>query len=379
MRWQLCIIFLMVPLVLASPEDLLTEDLRATYTEEGIIASTGHFNDLWVRDAMFASWGSLEIGDHEIVRATLDTVLSHEKEGLLPLKIARGSQTLKLIGIDTKWPKKVYYETDKSNSPPIDSNCLTLITLDMYVHETGDLSLLEDWGRIMRIYKWQLAQDTDGNGLIEQGEYSDWADSLKREGELLYANACFAASTDSVIRLSGRTGRHERTSILSNQGALTLESLELFNRGDYYSERADSETVDIPANLLMMHWKVKPYSQRWFRYLSNQTLGDKHLPVTTWPKHPIGEKSGALLLAGMGDYHEEQRWSWVAGLQLLVLREYDDNIYSDFSSMWRQKIEEEGGVYEVYEPDGTPLRRLLYRSEKPFAWGSGVMLVALSQ
>ncbi len=34
------------------------------------------------------------------------------------------------------------------------------------------------------------------------------------------------------------------------------------------------------------------------------------------------------------------------------------------------------GVYEVYEKDGTPLKRIFYRSEHPFAWSAGLFLYA---
>jgi hypothetical protein len=36
------------------------------------------------------------------------------------------------------------------------------------------------------------------------------------------------------------------------------------------------------------------------------------------------------------------------------------------------------GVWECYERDGKPVRRLLYRSEQPFAWSAGMILWAFS-
>jgi hypothetical protein len=42
-------------------------------------------------------------------------------------------------------------------------------------------------------------------------------------------------------------------------------------------------------------------------------------------------------------------------------------------------IEEHGKIFEVYEENGQPLKRLFYSSESPFAWSAGFFLWAYSE
>ncbi|HEX9817455.1 MAG TPA: hypothetical protein VGA89_00980 [Patescibacteria group bacterium] len=37
------------------------------------------------------------------------------------------------------------------------------------------------------------------------------------------------------------------------------------------------------------------------------------------------------------------------------------------------------GIYECYERNGQPMKRWLYRSEKPFAWAAGIIVSAFDQ
>ncbi|MFH1650237.1 MAG: GH116 family glycosyl hydrolase [Candidatus Woesearchaeota archaeon] len=364
---------LIIPIAFASP---LEDDLRATYGKEGITASTGHFNDVWARDSMFAAWGSLVLNDTEIVNVTLHTLLNAQRNGQIPLKVAHGIQPLKFIGIKTAWPRIVYYRNDKSSSKVVDSNCLFLITLEKYVSETHDYSLLENWTLIDSVYSWQLSQDTDNNSLIEQGTYADWADSLKREGETLYANACFAGSSIAMTKMARYSGQDDLKYIFNHK--LTAEALQEFWNGDYYDEMQGNGVLDTAGNLLMIYFNLTNHSTEILSAIADASP-NAALPVTMTPKHAFSEKSSLLYFAGMGDYHEKQRWSWIAALQLLVEKQYDYDAYKANSAWWKQKIDKDNGVYEVYEPDGSPVKRFFYKSEKPFAWGSGMMILVIDE
>lgn len=336
-------------------QDILARELRATYSESGILASTGHFNDVWSRDVAFASEASLALGDAEIVRKSLGTLIEHEREGLIPLKVGRGSQLLKFVGIHTK-RERVWYSTDKNRHPPADSSGLFLIALAQYVERTGDRSLLKDEERLERVFK--VAQR------LEQGPYTDWADSLKRDGRTLFVHACAAASAKARERLSGK-------------GPRAMVDLEQFWNGKFYEERPGNGILDVAANLLVIRWSLTSHAQDILCAIADASSAQPHLPITSSPSHPLKDKYLPLVLVGMGDYHDEQRWSWIAGLYLQVLREHDPERYPPLKKAWERKVIEDGGVFEVYEPDGRPLRRLAYSSQKPFAWGAAMMLLGL--
>lgn len=350
----------------------LLRDLRACYTGKGIVASTGHFNDVWTRDAMFASWGCLSIGDTDMVFKTLKYLLQHARDGLIPLKVGKGFQLLKFIGI-RGGPARVWYTNDKNSSPPADSNSLFLITLAEYVKETGDKRLLKQWSAIDKVYRRLVAMDVDGDNLIEQGRYADWADSLKRSGKTLYSNACYAAASDAIAKLA-KIAR-KPSSPYQRQAQRTKEALKVFWNGTCYDEQPGNRVFDSAANLLMVHWGLTTHSKAILNIVQDS---EDQLPITT-SCHANNQKWWLLRLVGMADYHENQRWSWISGLYLTVLREHDPKEHIRLSRLWRDKIEEDEGVYEVYEPDGRPVRRLFYRSQKPFAWGSGMMLYGLEE
>ena len=42
--------------------------LRSNYTDAGIVAGKDHFSDVWARDSLFASFGSIALGDTEVVK-----------------------------------------------------------------------------------------------------------------------------------------------------------------------------------------------------------------------------------------------------------------------------------------------------------------------
>jgi hypothetical protein len=42
-------------------------------------------------------------------------------------------------------------------------------------------------------------------------------------------------------------------------------------------------------------------------------------------------------------------------------------------------ILENKGVYEVYDKTGKPVKRIIYKSEYPFAWSSGLLIYAAKE
>ena len=63
-------------LSLTHASDIATYNLHSCYSQFGILAGRHHFTDYWARDGFFASFGSLAIGDQEIV-AKNGRIISH--------------------------------------------------------------------------------------------------------------------------------------------------------------------------------------------------------------------------------------------------------------------------------------------------------------
>src|SRR3989338_7751792 len=93
---------------------IASKELRACYVDGGIIAGIRHFDDFWARDALFASWGVLALGDFEQVRQTIELFLRWQQaDGLIPRRLDRfwGGATFKYatnLRFKLKTPTPVY-------------------------------------------------------------------------------------------------------------------------------------------------------------------------------------------------------------------------------------------------------------------------------
>ena len=101
------------------------DGLRRNYKTLGIYAGQKHFDEYWARDSFFASLGSLELKDYNIVKTNLNLVLKNQsKEGLIPVRIGvdRFTQIMKFFGARTQKRKVPFYNQDKKNGCSYDNN-----------------------------------------------------------------------------------------------------------------------------------------------------------------------------------------------------------------------------------------------------------------
>lgn len=72
----------------------------------------------------------------------------------------------------------------------IDSTLWWIIAALLYYEKTQDKAFYTaQKERIEKGFVWLTYQDTNNDGLLEQGEASDWADEMPRQGSVLYSNA----------------------------------------------------------------------------------------------------------------------------------------------------------------------------------------------
>lgn len=58
---------------------IANNNLHACFEDDGVIASVDHFRDFWARDAFYASWGLLEIGEFEKTKSNLNLFIKYQK------------------------------------------------------------------------------------------------------------------------------------------------------------------------------------------------------------------------------------------------------------------------------------------------------------
>ncbi|MSR88751.1 MAG: hypothetical protein EXS67_03745 [Candidatus Margulisbacteria bacterium] len=359
------------------------QTLRHRYSKIGIEAGARHFSDLWLRDSFYASFGCLEIGDYTVVKRNLTTCLAFIKEdGQLPLRIGQKNFLLKYFGF--KRPIEARYTEDKGVSIPVDSNSLFMIVFHGYLAKTKDWAFLhEHFSAIQKIIEWNFLQDNDGDLLIEEGHYAGWADSLKKQGKVLYTNVlhyravqCFRECCQFAVKTE--LGSHYQ--LLAERIAFRLNA-EFWN-GDYYVDWIDKEGqhafFSSDGNLFAILFGLAPpeKSAAIQAYIAKSHITHGFSIPTNYPTYPKTFIYPWFLMINLPDYHNGLQWLWIGCLNAVT----KDHIglkqeAHDLLKQLALKILEYSCVYEVYDK-GKPLRRLFYKSESSFAWSSGFFLWA---
>ena len=110
------------------------------------------------------------------------------------------------------------------------------------------------------------------------------------------------------------------------------------------------------------------------RFKINQAVPSK----TNYPKYPSTRVSLINHLGGLGDYHNGLSWLWLGCLDAIAKNKI--GMKKQAKQLLKQIAEiivKHNGVYEVYEQNGKPVKRFLYKSEHPFAWSSGLFIYAV--
>lgn len=360
---------------------LAAASLRACYQHEGIVAGLHQFDDYWARDSFFASWGSLALGDTAIVKKNLALFLHFERNGQLPLRIERHYFNI-LRFFNLKWKRKslhARYAEDKLRHVPVDQNSLLIITLARYIKNTKDYAFLrQHYPLAKRIMDWNFSQDADGDLLMEEQTYSGWADSLKKHGKVLYTNVlhCRALADYAFLAAALKKSADARAYRAQHHRA-KRRLISLFWNGTYYRDfiGEHGERLSVDGNLLGIFFNLFPraHARSIIQAIERHRRGFLAL---AYPAYPASLSFPPFRLLGMHDYHHII-WLWLDCLYAAVLRR---SAPLKSASLLRQisgLITASGTVHEVYERSTMlPVRRLLYRSEFPFAWSAGMFVLA---
>jgi glycogen debranching enzyme len=310
---------------------------------------------------MFASFGAIAIGDTKQAWSTVQLFLGNlNSEGLVPMRIGAKDEALRYLGLC--WRFGPVYKQDKGSNPAVDPNLLILILAEA-VERAGGARF--DREKLRAVTSW-IERNTTTNGLIHQGPYADWEDSIKTRGVRLYTSVCLARALRSAAYLlkdSSYIKRAERVE----------RAVQSWWMGTHFSDGPKDTRMMTAGNLLAIIWKIATKKQ-------SQTILAK-LAVRKSVCPPAGDFKPTprsvytpFFLIGIADYHASVEWSWLAPLEAIA---YDAvGMKKEAAERWKRfdaLVEKHGAVYEVYEKD-EPLRRLVYRSERNFAWTIGIRL-----
>ncbi len=350
------------------------EDLLACTTSIGLAAGAHHFVDLWARDSLFATFGLSAKIDFPIVKTTIKTFFDYQRDdGFIPYRISRSSADIaKYFGKPHYLSvPKADFHSHQSGGLVLDGGLMTIIAAFEYARRSGDTQFLKKYKKkLTSTIKWyEVRFEKD---LLREWFQCEWADSVLKIGNTLYTNILY-------WRALGDIGEN------AQQKSIGKKINEKFWTGTYFADWIDYKRQDFFAaypNMLAIIFGLatKRQAEEILAYAASTCWNgwtlEENYPTYPWWRIPITN-----YLIGMADYHNRGCiWLQPGILYAMALKKAGHardarNVLEGIA----EKIVEYNGVYEVYEQDGAPVKRLLYRAEQPFAWSAGFYLWASEQ
>ncbi|MCX6809311.1 MAG: GH116 family glycosyl hydrolase [Candidatus Berkelbacteria bacterium] len=365
-------------------------DLRSCYTKRGI--KTGSRGVYWSWDSFFASFGSLEIDDFEIVKKNLRLYLDYQnKNGNIPKRVANPLYPLRFLKIpiseETSKQKPSYmspYYTGKSIS-----QCpVFIISFFQYVEKSKDLEFLKvNYSKLTKIINF-LSNYTYNSGLLREAIGGGWAESVLKRGAISYTNMCYVKCLDCMSQMALLLHKKDNSDFYKSQYLFVKKSIDLklwedvgggfysdwfgFNRHHYFNS---------DGNLLAIWFDIADEGKilkinRQLNKLLN--VSNPPLPLTS-DRYYFWRIYFTNQLAGIKNYHVGFSWLWLGCLAALVKLKLGEKkkaiqILESISKV----IARDKTVHEIYRKN-KPIKLLFYKSESPWAWGAGLFIYACSK
>jgi glycogen debranching enzyme len=347
--------------------------LLSCNTQIGVCAGAHHFVDLWARDSLFATFGLFSKNELREAKTTIETFLRYQRsDGLIPYRILRSKASFaKYFGYPTylSVPKPNFRSYQSGGIVP-DGGLMTIIAAAEYMRRSKDKQFITiHKTQLLNSLAWYTKQF--GENLITEWFLCEWADAVLKAGCTLYTNILYWKALGDM-------------GMLTKQKMLGTEIQKQFWTGNYFADWIDWKRQDYLSshgNLLAIVFGFCTRKQSLSILSHIKKKNDYGWTVdTNAPKYPPWRIPVWNYLVGMGDYHNRGcLWLQSGILYALALEKVGRQKEAAFRLLCIAKqIVRWNGVYEVYERNGSPVNRLFYKSEHPFAWSAGLFVWASS-
>lgn len=361
-----------------------------------LLAGSNQYRTLWARDFSTSVPGALIGGAQLAVKDSLERLFKFQRpDGVIPRTIDNVSITervgLGLAGMppEFKEPLKPWFETEYK-VVTIDASILVPWAASHYVKKTRDLTFA----------RRHLAQAEKALGYIEanhlveglvdkQPPFSDWADSIRREGKVAPTNVYYIlalkglANWSRLLKLEDKAKTYE---------ARATAATQRFNEHFWLEDKKHilnfdgNSVIAADANLLpIVHGIVSVERARQILDTLRKTPLWSPMPGrAAWPDYDSSLKGSNLKWAGIPDYFDGMHWIWITTLAAraeAAVGNHDAAL--KLMHQLAQRISADGAIHEVYTPDSKgrlkPVRRAIYKAEEPFTWSSAMYLEAAAE
>jgi glycogen debranching enzyme len=359
--------------------------LVACDTTIGFVAGTHHFVDLWARDSLFATFGANVHGMAKRSKVTITSFLSGQrKDGLVPYLILRSRMTIgKYFHHHSYYKMPVaHYRSNQSGGTVTDGGLMAVIAMRQYVETTKDIKFLrEQYATLEKALSWYWKKFHVG--LVREWFLCEWADAVLKVGNTLYTNTLYWKALGDMAWMAQKLGKKTDVNVYAAwQSKIYILLQKKFWNGVFFADWIDyarHDYIATHANMMAIVFGLasKDQAASILSYAKEHCWNgwtlESNYPKYEWWRIPLLQR-----VAGMADYHNRgcmwlQPGIWYAVALRTVGKKKEAK---DVLEALSKKIIEAGDVYEVFEKNGKPVGRLLYRSEGPFAWTAGIFLWA---
>ena len=357
-----------------------------------ICAGLRNFREPWARDFGFASFGLLAMGEYRVTRQTLEVFFFNQKSnGQFPVKVHatnifdRYLHSLFKRQQPNLHPIHPKYLT-AHHTVSLDGNALLVIAALNYAFRSGDKGFVQEhWQQLIRAMNWLTNHAPDNDGLLEQGAYADWADSIARKGRVLYTNIIYWKALKEMARVAGALEYSQSRESFQRKADRIKQAINnYFWRGDlgYFVTSQVFNNLSSGGNLLAIAWDLATPNQA-NTILDHMQEYKMAEPVPTRTvQHPYPRKFIAIenRLGGLSSYHTDAAWLWIGAWHVIACQHTGrDTLARELFRRIACVINRDREVHEVYAPDGHFLTTFWYTSEAPLTWSAGMVIYAWDQ
>lgn len=367
------------------------ETRRVGPGEKAIVVCAGfrHFREPWARDFGFASFGLLAEGRPEVVNDGVRLFFRHQKaSGQLPLK-------LHSTNLAERYLHSVFHRVQpvEANLIPrfitahgtrsLDSVLLLVIAWSECVLQTNDVALAVDLhGQALRALAW-VERYEKKDGLLHQGPFADWADSIGRRGRVLYTNVLWWKALQGLERVEALLPPGMRTDKETSAlvGDRILRAYYKPEAGYLYQTPNDPMFAAAP-NYMACAWGLtnSEQSHSILDYARAKGMSDVVPSRVTDREYKFYQVGPEMWIAGIPHYHTSCSWMWIGGWHAAACVETGrTEEAAEIVERMLAIVNRDKTVFEVHAQDGQPLSTRLYHSEEPLSWNAAMILYAYNR
>jgi GH15 family glucan-1,4-alpha-glucosidase len=355
-----------------------------------INAGWRNFREPWARDFGFAGFGLLEMNEFRVVKETLELFLHFQRpNGQFPVKIhstnvlERYVYSLFQRQQPIHEPLRPKYRT-AHRTISLDGNALLVIAALNYLRRVKDEKFEERyWPSLKRGLHWLESRALEADGLLHQGAYTDWADSVKRVGCIHYTNVLYWKALHEFAIDATRYGHTAEGQLFEAQAERLKGAIDDHfwreDAGFYRTSDLFHNVLSSAGNLLAVAWGLAGPDKA-NRILDTMRDFKMAEPIPTRvTNRPYEDRYVALenRLAGIPHYHSSAAWLWLGAWHVVALSRV--NRLAEAGQLLERMslaIVENGVVHEVYGEDGRFLSTRWYTSEAPLTWSASLFIYA---